>query len=629
MALSALKNHPQFVVWKSMPDPNGGKPLKVPVNYLTGVECSAHDAANWTTFETASAQAPLVGGTGVGFVLTPLDPFCCIDLDKCLLPDGTWSEFAKYIMSVFPEAATELSYSGDGLHLWFQYDPTQLPANHRTRNKDVPGFEAYTSRRFIAMGSHVYHGSAAAQYGPTLNQVLAHFLPGTASEGADWTDGPVPEWDGPEDDGELIAKMLSAKPSPASAFNGKATFRDLWEGNIEVLAETYPSGSENEYDHSTADAALMRLLAFWTGKDCPRMDRLFRLSALMRAKYEDRPDYQRRTISKACGWTREVYNPERYQQASNGSEPAFSTPPEGIQFFSLSELRNQPPPQWLIDDMLPERGIAIVAGASGHMKSFLATTLGLSIATGRDIGDHRVKQCGVIFMLNEGQAGIGHRCEAWTKHHNIGDIDNFRVVKTTPNLMRSDNVKTYIQAINGSGIKPGLIILDTFNKSTIGADDNSTKEMAEALEAASQIGSQCSALVLLIDHLGKDKSKGVRGAYSKFANADMVGLVTKSGLTVTLLTEKQRDGEDNVRFDFSIVEGDVPVLIPMQGQKQTQPHFIRSQVLFHEPIDRQILLEKFVREYGESARDSFKGVLSRMRKSGELKETDGFVSCSA
>jgi len=129
--LSALQELRQFIVWKLVTAPTAPKPLKVPINYQTGIQCDAHDAANWTDFNTATQMAPLVGGTGVGFVLTPLDPFCCMDLDACLQADRTWSPFAKQMMSWFPEAATELSYSGNGLHLWFQYDLAQLPPTTR------------------------------------------------------------------------------------------------------------------------------------------------------------------------------------------------------------------------------------------------------------------------------------------------------------------------------------------------------------------------------------------------------------------------------------------------------------------------------------------------------------------
>lgn len=311
--LGALKQYNQFIVWKLVPNPEGPKPLKVPVNYQTGMSCTAHDAQNWTSYDNAVQACALVGGAGVGFVLTPNDPICCVDLDKCLNPDGTWSDFAMGIMALFPTAATELSYSGNGLHLWFLYDPTQVPANHKTRSAEVPGLEVYTSKRFIALGSEVYYGDSATDGTMKLNEVLNFYLPGTTSEAADWTDEAVEEWSGPEDDAELIARMLRSKPSAAQAFDGRATVRDLWEGNVEKLATTFPSESGDDFDHSSADAALFSHLAFWTGKNSVRMDRLFRQSALMREKYANRLDYQENTINQASGWTTSVYKDPKTQ----------------------------------------------------------------------------------------------------------------------------------------------------------------------------------------------------------------------------------------------------------------------------------------------------------------------------
>jgi hypothetical protein len=305
--LLSLQNRPQFIAWKAVQYAGEPKPRKIPINYQMGAECSAHDAANWTTYENAVAMAPLVGGTGVGFVLTPLDPIACIDLDACLLDDKTWSPFALQILAMFPDAAVELSYSGNGLHLWFQYDPALVPANHKTRSKDVPGLEVYTSKRFIALGSKVFGGSSVTNYTPSLTQLLNYYLPGTASEAAEWSDTPVAKWNGPEDDGELIQKMLASKATAASAFSGKASLADLWNCNEEKLAETYPSRSGDVFDRSAADAALFSHLAFWTGKNGARMDRIFRRSGLVRPKYLDRPDYQRASITQACGWTTNVY----------------------------------------------------------------------------------------------------------------------------------------------------------------------------------------------------------------------------------------------------------------------------------------------------------------------------------
>jgi hypothetical protein len=118
----------------------------------------------------------------------------------------------------------------------------------------------------------------------------------------------VPEYTGPADDGVLIEKALSSAGSISQMFGTKASFRHLWEGDASALCQAFPSPSGDTYDRSSADAALMAHLAFWTGKDAPRMDRLFRRSALYREKYEKRVDYRNNTISRAIGGCKKVYN---------------------------------------------------------------------------------------------------------------------------------------------------------------------------------------------------------------------------------------------------------------------------------------------------------------------------------
>ena len=92
------------------------------------------------------------------------------------------------------------------------------------------------------------------------------------------------------DDKELIDRACRAG-------NGDK-FRGLWSGKWQG---GYPSQSE-------ADQALCTHLAFWTGKDPDRIDRLFRQSGLMRNKW-DRDDYRNNTINAACAVTTETWTP--------------------------------------------------------------------------------------------------------------------------------------------------------------------------------------------------------------------------------------------------------------------------------------------------------------------------------
>lgn len=117
----------------------------------------------------------------------------------------------------------------------------------------------------------------------------------TANSGGDWSlsDAPVPEWRGPTDDDDLLRRALKSR-SAGSAFGGRACFADLWEANAEALGKVWPG---DPYDASSADAALVSHLAFWTGRHGERILSLMKRSALVRDKW-DREDYLPRTIAE-------------------------------------------------------------------------------------------------------------------------------------------------------------------------------------------------------------------------------------------------------------------------------------------------------------------------------------------
>ena len=77
-------------------------------------------------------------------------------------------------------------------------------------------------------------------------------------------------------------------------------------------------------DESAADITVCNLLAFWTGRDADRMDRLFRQSGLMRPKWDSRrrdTTYGALTIDKAITDCLDVYTPTIEIQIDD-AEPA-------------------------------------------------------------------------------------------------------------------------------------------------------------------------------------------------------------------------------------------------------------------------------------------------------------------
>jgi len=272
----------QFICWIAVPSKTRpGKTDKFPVSPHTGQVCSAHDRQQWVSLAVAQQSVAAGRGHGVAFVFSETDPYFFLDIDDCLTADG-WSPLAVQLCQQFAGCFIEVSQSGKGLHI---FGTRADSGDHGCKNQTY-GLELYTKLRFAALTFSGATGSI--DHAVSLAPLLA--LPGwsTAATGdtvdADWTDRPVPEWSGPTDDMELIDRMMQQRPSAGNIIGNRATLQDLWLGNVEALSRCYPD--PRGYDCSSADAALCSHLAFWTGKDCERIDRLFRQSALIRDKWD-------------------------------------------------------------------------------------------------------------------------------------------------------------------------------------------------------------------------------------------------------------------------------------------------------------------------------------------------------
>lgn len=297
-ALAALAAYPQFVLYR--------KADKLPCDPATGAVCDVQDSRSHTDAATAYAQAARFGAAyGVGFVLRADDPFVVFDADKALLPSGQWSPESLELVAALPGAAVEVSVSGRGLHIWAT--AAAVPP-HGCKNL-AARFEMYHEGRYIALGGHPgTTGNAAKDVTALLPGIVARwFPPSVAAPSQRATGERMAEWRGPEDDEELIRRMLASKQSAASVFGGKADVRSLWIADADVLARSFPpTGDGAAYDASSADAALAVHLAWWTGNDEPRIERIMRASGLARDKY-DRPDYLPRTIAGAMALNHGCY----------------------------------------------------------------------------------------------------------------------------------------------------------------------------------------------------------------------------------------------------------------------------------------------------------------------------------
>jgi hypothetical protein len=323
VGLQALAEFDQFVVVK--------KHSRVPVDPATLEAIDPYDPRHWLSATDALITARMFGGDyGVSFVLTENDPFWFLDIDHCLEPGppSKWSDLALSLVNLLAGCAVEVSRSGEGLHLIGK----GLCPPHGCRNI-AHRIELYTEKRCMALIGTEVTGDAGADLSQALGVLVANYFPPPAyvSEDTEWTTSPDPAWCGPTDDAELIEKARATK-SIKSQLGAGASFDDLWTRNEGVLGRMWPAVNR-PYDASYADAALAQHLAFWTGKDCARIQRLMERSGLVRDKWK-RDDYLPRTIINAVSKQQEVYASRKYEP-----QKAVSQEVAGLQFMSADEQR--------------------------------------------------------------------------------------------------------------------------------------------------------------------------------------------------------------------------------------------------------------------------------------------------
>ncbi|MBI2868378.1 MAG: hypothetical protein HYX96_00940 [Chloroflexi bacterium] len=282
-----LRDRPQWVAWQLVHRDGQSKPTKIPKNPKNGNNASSTDPYTWGAFDQALAFHGSGKADGIGFVFSAKDPFTGIDLDKCRdAKIGEIEPWAKKIIQSF-DSYHELSPSGSGVHIIVQ---GKLPLEGRKTGQ----VEMYDDARFFTVTGHRLPNSPLAieERQEELTRIHAQTFPEATTEKAAAKQGGVII-----DDADLIQKALASRDDD---------FKRLWQGQWEGR---YPSPSE-------ADLALCGKLAFWTGNDISRMDRIFRQSGLYRAKWDQRHysggrTYGQGTLTEAISGNTTIYTPIR------------------------------------------------------------------------------------------------------------------------------------------------------------------------------------------------------------------------------------------------------------------------------------------------------------------------------
>lgn len=531
----------QWVPWKLTQKPGAPKPTKVPrqaKNPQAGADTT--NPAHCGSIQEALAAKDRANLAGVGFVFTGT-PYFGVDLDNALDDKGHLHPWAEEIVQRFEACAfIEWSPSGTGLHL-IGRGGLSLEAWHKVRplGADDSGIvEVYDTGRFFTVTGRTFFDFSGLEIGDAqdaLDWLQAKYAkPKAKSE----PERPKPEPKESDPETEDLEDQVVIDRAKLAA-NG-AKFDALMRGDL----------SGHGDDHSAADLALCSILAFWT-RDAAQIDRIFRASALMRPKWDERrgrDTYGAITIQKALEQAQEHYGSSERPTPDQGGEPR-----PRLRALRRDDLLATPDVEWIIKGVMPARGVGVVYGPSTVGKSFVEVDKAAHLAEGRDWFGFRTKKRPVVYACLEGQHGFKRRVLAWEAYHGRRYPSEVVFAPDPIDLRSEQDTAALIELVKAEAGPGAVVIIDTLNRAAPGMEENSSVDYGRILANAGKIEQAVEGFVCFVGHPGKNKEAGLRGHSSMFAGLDMVLEVEEVGraeLSFAWITRKVKDGQDGIKRHF-------------------------------------------------------------------------------
>jgi hypothetical protein len=190
---------------------------------------------------------------------------------------------------------------------------------------------------------------------------------------------------------------------------------------------------------------------------------------------------------------------------------------------------------WLLHKVLEAKVLAVIAGARGTFKSFIALEWMMRIA---------LQGQTVAILSGEGN-DMDRRIDAWMRTHapdvDLATLDIF-VYEIALNLSIPAVLAALSAAFTALLAPPAVIMIDTLSKFSAGIKENDNGEMGAYLSRlSSELRDGFKATVLLVAHTGHGDAARPRGAYALMANPDCEYIVQRPGpqnMTVTVSRER-------------------------------------------------------------------------------------------
>ena len=535
-APAPLRDLPAWLIWRFEHVEGEPKARKVP--YYTGgqrrhgVQGRAEDRNQLTTFEAARSAAARRGMDGVGFC--PMLEFgvTALDFDDCVVA----GQVHEQVMHAVAATYCEYSPSGTGIRAFFAGNLGNL------KDHGEPfGFETFSTKGFVTVTGNALdivsllgHEDQITPITDAVLELVRARFPRSTSD--------TPEPASADRLGLTALQIEDAldaiDPDIGHAqwlIVGMALHHELGREGFEI----WDVWSKRGIKYPGTATLKQRWQSFGQPGGRPVTAR-----SLLKLVHEHGGHLR---VNHSISDFEALADEPSPAEPTSASTPAATTP--RFTPISMSAFGSRPASKWWIKGVLPQAELAVLFGASGAGKSFIALQLAAAISRGTDWRARRVRQGRVVYIAAEGAGGFRNRCLAFCQSEGIelGELP-IEIIADAPNFLSKDDALDVARAIG----RCDVIIVDTWAQTTPGADENSGEDMGLALAHAKGIHRATGALVLIIHHSGKDASKGARGWSGLKAAADAEIEVLRTATGRLMRISKQKDGEDGLEWGFAL-----------------------------------------------------------------------------
>lgn len=224
----------------------------------------------------------------------------------------------------------------------------------------------------------------------------------------------------------------------------------------------------------------------------------------------------------------------------------------------MGDLASLPAPRWLVQDLIPDRGLGLIIGAPTAGKSFLLLEVAQSVCRGVPVfGDPRLmptRTGWVLALLPEASASWAVRTRAYCAYHGLGLDSRFLCCIQQNDLADRRTWRLVMQAIaaetSSRGEPPTLTVVDTLSASIPGHDENSQAEMSRLISNLQMLVNMGTCVI--VSHHTSKYGRTYRGSSVLLGGCDWMLSVIQTRRVRELVAVKLRDAERIANTTFEI-----------------------------------------------------------------------------